>query len=59
MDALNEEMFDEVAEFLAQIGDDDRAALQSLVGQVMAQAYSDDGNILLAQAEGEGEAKES
>ena len=52
-DANDEEMFNEVAEFLAQISDDDRSTLQTLVGQVLAEQYSDDGNILLAQAEGE------
>ena len=52
-DANDEEMFNEVAEFLAQISDDDRSTLQTLVGQVLAEQYSEDGNILLAQAEGE------
>ena len=33
----DDEMFNEVAEFLAQIGDDERSTLQSLVGQVLAE----------------------
>ena len=59
IEADDEDMFDDVAEFLAQIGDDDRTTLQSLVGQVLAEQYSDDGNILLAQAEGSTEVRES
>ena len=47
-DDTDELMFNEVAEFLAQIDDDDRTALKSLVGQVLAEQYSETGNILLA-----------
>ena len=41
-------MFNEVAEFLAQISDEDKLTLHQLVSQVLAEQYSEDGNILLA-----------
>lgn len=49
----DDEMFDIVADFLAQVSDEDRQTIQNLVGAVMAQQYSDEGDILLAQNEGE------
>ena len=49
----NELMFDAVAEFLAQAGDSEKAELNTLVHQVLAEQYSENGNILLAQADGE------
>ena len=52
-------MFNEVAEFLAQISDEDKLTLHQLVSQVLAEQYSEDGNILLAQADGELKASEN
>lgn len=49
----NELMFDAVAEFLAQADDSEKAELNTLVHQVLAEQYSENGNILLAQADGE------
>ena len=44
----DELMFNEVAEFLAQISEEDKSTLYTLVNQVLAEQYSEDGNILLA-----------
>lgn len=56
MDAEGEDdelMFDSVAEFLAQASDSEKAEVNTLVHQVLAEQYSENGNILLAQADGE------
>ena len=54
-----EEMFDIVSDFLAQTSAEDRKHIDVLMAQVKKGAYSDRGEILLPQTEGEGEAKES
>ena len=41
-------MFNEVATFLAEINEEDKTTLHTLVNQVLAEQYNEDGNILLA-----------
>ena len=52
IDSVNdEEMGDLVAEFLAQIDEDQKQQLQTLVAQVKANQYDENGEIILAQGE--------
>ena len=41
-------MFNEVATFLAEINEEDKTTLHTIVNQVLAEQYNEDGNIMLA-----------
>ena len=47
-----DDMFDGVADMLAEISSEDKEKLESLVAQVKAGKYNDEGEILLAQGDG-------